>query len=124
MNDQVDQVVRPDVLLAEIIIYCNRKHTDHPVRLEVPPGFYIGKMMKFRIIDKIVQVIIMKGAVKRIRIDHNTQEDDHGYCARVEIVFFFHSTGLQKTKNKNKQLRTEQRYLCKLYFGDDQRKEL
>jgi len=45
MNHKIDQMITPDIKLAEMIIKHKSKNTDNPGRAETPPGLYIGQIV-------------------------------------------------------------------------------
>ena len=78
MNEKVDKVIAPNMELTEMIVPGEGIESQKPAMAVRPDTRDIGQLPDDGIIADIIQVIEMERGVKRIRIDHRSQDKDNG----------------------------------------------
>ena len=87
MDDKVNKMVVPDIKLVKMIIKGKGKYAGETCRIKIPPGLDILQIMNFRIIDDDREIVKMKGTVKGIGINNDSQQDDNGHPNQISIFF-------------------------------------
>jgi len=85
MNDKIDQMITPDIKIAEMIIKHKSKNTDNSGRTKTRPRLYIGKIINPVIFGNAGYIVKMEGTFKGIGINNYPQHDDNCQSGDIQI---------------------------------------